>query len=282
MLLRYHRTIILAIFLFAGFLTTAGAAPKPELWARWQEHDQSSTTSVDHSPWGQFLDGYLVVDHPSGVNRVRYSEVRVQDLAMLQDYMDVLQKIEVSGLNRAEQKAYWINLYNSLVVKVVLEHYPVESIQDIDISPGLFGLLAGGPWKAKLVEVQGGEIALDDIEHRILRPIWKDNRIHYAVNCASIGCPNLQPEPFTAENTDRLLNKGAEEYINHPRGMRFVAADQMILSSIYDWFQEDFGGSEKGVIQHLMAYAKTSSKKRLRSFDGGIKYKYDWGLNGLK
>ena len=72
----------------------------------------------------------------------------------------------------------------------------------------------------------------------LLRPLWKDNRVHYAVNCASFGCPNLQPEAYTPENTDTLLEKGAREYVNHPRGVRFAGA-RLYLSSIYDWFQPD-------------------------------------------
>ncbi|MDY0042938.1 MAG: DUF547 domain-containing protein, partial [Desulforhabdus sp.] len=162
------------------------AVPKAELWAKWNEYDASSTTRVDHSPWGRFLQDYLVTDDPSGVNLVHYSRVTASDRKELDAYLDRLQQVKVTGLNRAEQKAYWINLYNALTMKVVLDHYPVKSIRDINLSSGLLGLFTGGPWKAKLARVEGEELSLDDIEHRILRPIWRDKRIHYAVNCASI------------------------------------------------------------------------------------------------
>jgi hypothetical protein len=282
MSLHYGRTILLLVFLFAGFISTAGAGVKTDLWPRWKEHDPSSTKTVDHALWARFLNDYVVSGHPSGVNRVRYAQASRQGQTVLRDYLKGLQDVRVSLLNRAEQKAYWMNLYNALTIKVVLDHYPVESIQDIDISPGLFGFFIGGPWKAKLVEVEGEKIALDDIEHRILRPIWQDNRIHYGVNCASIGCPNLRPEPFSAENTDRLLTRGAEDYVNHPRGVRIDTADRMIASSIYKWFQGDFDGTEKGVVQHLIRYAEPSLAERLKSFDGTISYTYDWSLNGLE
>ena len=104
--------------------------------------------------------------------------------------------------SRDEQLAYWINLYNALTVKVILDHYPVKSILDIDISPGWFSI---GPWGKKLVAVEGVEISLDDIEHRILRPIWRDPRIHYALNCAAVGCPNLLREAFTGATAEVLL-----------------------------------------------------------------------------
>jgi hypothetical protein len=272
-----------AFFIFAvvlvGLRTAGNAAPKPDLWPRWEAHDPSSTESVDHSKWGRLLDRYLDTGTSSGVNFLRYGEVTPADRQLLETYLVELQAVRVTGLNRAEQKAYWVNFYNALTIKVILDHYPVESITDIDISPGLF---SNGPWKAKLVEVEGQKVSLDDIEHRILRPIWQDNRIHYAVNCASIGCPNLQPEPFTAENMERILDEGARDYIRHPRGARFAEDDRLVVSSIYDWFQVDFGGTEKGVLQHLSRYADPAFAERLKRFEGDIDYEYDWGLNEPK
>jgi hypothetical protein len=273
---RRAAAVFVAAATMLGIPAALHAAPKPEPWPRWEAHDASSTTTIDHSGWGRFLETYLVTDPPSGVNLVRYGEVTAEDRRMLETYLEALQAVQVTRLNRAEQKAYWINFYNALTIKVILDHYPVESITDIDISPGLF---SNGPWKAKLVVVEGEKISLDDIEHRILRPIWQDNRVHYAVNCASIGCPNLQPEPFTVENTEQLLEKGAREYIRHPRGARFVDDDHLVLSSIYDWFQVDFGGSERGVLRHLSRYADPAVSERLVRFDGDIDYEYDWELN---
>jgi hypothetical protein len=161
---------------------------------------------------------------------------------------------------------------------VVLDHYPVESIRDIDISPGFF---ANGPWGKKLVHIEGETISLDDIEHRILRPIWKDPRIHYGVNCASIGCPNLQPQAYTAESTDALLDKGARDYINHSRGV-LIASNKLIVSSIYDWFMEDFGGNDKGVIAHLQRYAEPSLREQLQRFSRISDHEYDWSLNDIR
>ncbi len=266
---------LLIVLLKATLPTPTPAAPKPELWARWEAYDPASDIRIDHSAWGRFLGKYLVTDDPSGVNLMRYADVSPQDKKLLEDYLKKLQEAEVPKLNRAEQKAFWINLYNALTVKVILDHYPVKSIRNIDISPGWFSI---GPWGAKLLTIEGEQVSLDDIEHRILRPIWKDNRVHYGVNCASIGCPNLQPEPFTADNTDKLLEKGAREYVNSPRGAR-MQGNKLTLSSIYNWFQADFGGSEQGVIQHLMKYAAPSLAKQLKNFNGRISYQYDWNLN---
>lgn len=269
------RTLAIHILLMLSVASGALAAPRADLWSHWGKHDPISTVEVDHAPWGRFLKAYLVTDHPSGINRLRYGAVTLPDRLALTGYLDHLQGINVSSLNRAEQKAYWINLYNGLTVRVVLDHYPVKSIRDIDISPGFF---SNGPWDAKLLRIEGINVSLNDIEHRILRPVWRDPRIHYAVNCASIGCPNLQPEPYTANNMENLLEKGAREYVNHPRGAR-LERNRLVLSSIYNWFQDDFGGNEESVKKHLSRYANRSPALELKKFRGSIKYQYDWTLN---
>ncbi len=257
------------------WLPAAAAAPSADLWPRWQAHSSDSTQVVDHTSWDMLLKKYLATGHPSGINRFRYADVTGADRQALDTYLQQLQITEVSTLNQQEQKAYWVNLYNSLTVKVILEHFPVKSIMDIDISPGLF---SNGPWDAKLIHIENETISLNDIEHRILRPIFNDNRLHYALNCASIGCPNLQPVAFTAANTEELLEKGAREYINSPRGVR-MKKDKLQVSSIYKWFQSDFGGSEKGVILHLQKYSEDSLGDVLKTYKKGLRFDYDWELN---
>jgi hypothetical protein len=258
-----------------GFLSLdAIGAPSAKLWSRWQAHDPTSTLSVDHTAWDRLLRTY-VLSEPDGINRFAYGKVTAADRAALDAYIATLSRTAVSQLNRAEQRAFWINLYNALTVQVVLAHYPVDSIRDIDISPGLF---ADGPWGRKLVEVEGEPISLDDIEHRILRPIWRDPRIHYAVNCASLGCPNLQPEAFTAANSETLLDRAAHAYVNHPRGAR-VENGKLIVSSIYVWFAEDFGSTDAAVIDHLRRYADADLLAALKDIATISGHAYDWRLN---
>jgi hypothetical protein len=265
--------------LLAGVLLVgaggACASPKPDLWARWEAHSAESTIEVDHSAWDRFLKTYLVTDHPSGVNRVRYSSVTPGDQRALKGYVERLQDVRVSDLRPDEQKAYWINLYNALTARIILDHYPVKSIRDIRIDAGLF---RRGPWNGKLLMIEGEMVTLNDIEHRILRPIFKDARVHYAVNCASMGCPNLQPEAFTARNTDRLLDQGAREYINHSRGIE-IEGKRLTASSIFKWFRVDFGESEADLVQHWLQYAEPSLAEALKGFDGKFKYEYNWSLN---
>lgn len=271
------RVLALPFILLLGLIYAAGAygAPAPDLWPRWQAHDPQALAIVDHVDWDLILQRYVDAAHPSGINRFKYSSVSLKDRQAIKDYLEKMQAVDVTGLNRDEQKAFWINIYNALTIDIILDHYPVKSIRDIDISPGVF---SNGPWDAKLLTIAGEKISLNDIEHRILRPIWHDNRIHYAVNCASLGCPNLQPQAFTSQNLDMLLEKAARDFINHPRGVSFTR-NRLQVSSIYFWFQADFGDSEKGLIQHLKKYMSPQNLKKLNSVQKKMTHQYDWNLN---
>ncbi|MCK5782915.1 MAG: DUF547 domain-containing protein [Desulfobacterales bacterium] len=253
--------------------TLSFAAPKAELWSRWQENAEQSTTRIVHTAWGQFLSKYLLISESGSANLLRYAAVSADDKRALDQYIAELAVAPLPKLNRVEQKALWINLYNALTVRTILDHYPVKSIRDIRS-----GWFNPGPWDLKLVKVAGVEISLNDIEHRILRPIWLDNRVHYAVNCASLGCPNLQIEPFTAANMDRLLDKAAHDYVNSPRGVD-LASGKLTLSSIYDWFPIDFGNSETSLLAHLEQFADPALAAKLKSYQGSISYQYSWDLN---
>jgi len=235
------------------------------------EPPESSSRTLDHSEWTDILSNYT--SQRDGLNYFRYGQVTEDDFERLEDYIEDLESVAVTELDADQQFAYWVNLYNALTVWVILEHYPVDTIRDIS-----FSLLTRGPWKEEFVSVQDVELTLDNIEHDILRPVYEDNRIHYAVNCASIGCPNLQNVAFTVENLEEQLEKAAREYINHPRGAR-IEDDELIVSSIYDWYQEDFGDSEIGVIEHLLEYASSELAEDLQDFDEIDDYEYDWRLN---
>lgn len=267
--------ICLVVPLSAFFDLEKLFAPSKDLWDRWRAHDPASTATIDHSVWSVLLGKYIVMSN-GGIALFAYGDVDDADKAALVAYTSRLSRIPISTYNRNEQKAYWINFYNALTVRLVVENYPVESIREIDMSPGV---TSDGPWDKKLMVVEGEEITLNDIEHRILRPIWDDPRIHYAVNCASIGCPNLQPEAYTPQTMDRLLNDGARAYVNHPRGVTVMPGNELIVSSIYAWFEEDFGDSEESVIRHLQSFAEPQLRDVLASLDEIEDHAYDWTLN---
>jgi hypothetical protein len=262
--------------LLMAFSLAALAAPSAERWERW-DPSTANKAGIDHASWNAFLGKY-VKESADGINRVAYGKVTVADRDALEAYLKRMQGVKPTAFSRAEQRAYWINLYNATTVDVILQRYPVESITRINLSGGFFGK---GPWKKKLLKVDGEDVSLDDIEHRILRPIWKDPRTHYSVNCASLGCPNLATQAFTAGNLEALLDAGARAYVNHPRGAS-VEGGKLYVSSIYSWFEADFGDSEQGVIEHLEKYADPALAKKLAGIHRIAGDRYDWTLNDAK
>lgn len=223
-----------------------------------------------------------VVPHPDGVARVHYAVWRGADPDMraLEGWITEAASRRPSVMPRAEAFAYWANLYNALTLKVVLERYPVRSIRDIrstgvPLDPkGYFG-----PWRTRLVTVEGRRMSLDDIEHDTMRPTFRDPRVHYAVNCASIGCPNLLPRAWRAATLERDLDEAAAAFVNHPRGATVLPDGRLRVSSIYAWFREDFGGSEAGVVAHLRRHAAPAFAARLGERTVIAEDAYDWTLN---
>ncbi|MGB1557346.1 MAG: DUF547 domain-containing protein [Oceanococcaceae bacterium] len=259
------------LWIVIGWPAQAIAAPKAELWPLWEAHDAASTKGIDHSAWAQFLDTYLRSDEEP--HRLRYADVSPEDRSKLQQYLAGLQALPIASYNRAEQMAYWINLYNAATVDLVLEHWPVPSITKIRPH-----FLAFGPWNMPLLQVADQSLSLNDIEHRILRPIWADPRIHYALNCASIGCPSLARAPYQARMLEAQLDAAARRFVNSARGVR-IRDDGLVVSSIYHWFAEDFGGDDAAVIAHLRSYAQPALADALAGIDNIDSHSYDWAIN---
>lgn len=266
--------IVFALLLACVLLPPAGAQDLDQYFAT---NDAASTMTVDHSAWDRLLGAYVVVS-PDGINRFAYGRVSASDKKALKTYLAALQGVKVTALKADEQRAFWINLYNALTIDVVLDRYPVKTIKDISLGGGFF---SSGPWKKELVTVEGRKLSLDNIEHDILRKVWSDARVHYAVNCASISCPNLLAKAFTGPNLDKMLTQGARAYVNHPRGVR-VSGAKIYLSRIYNWYRSDFGATDAELFRHLAAFAEPALKKQLGSVDTIAGYDYDWSLNEAK
>ena len=257
---------VAAYFIFGG-------APQPEADQFWDVSAEGNTAVIDHSDWQYLLEEYVISDDPSGVNLVDYQNLLEDDKAVLDRYIDQLSSIDPRTYNRTEQHAYWINLYNALTVQLIIENYPAESITKLGASP-----LSFGPWDDNIITLAETELSLNDIEHGILRPLWNDYRVHFAVNCASIGCPNLQAMAFTADNSEALLDQAAGEYLAHPRGARFEDGT-LILSSIFDWYGIDFGDDQGQVLETLSQHAPSAIANELAEYADDITYEYNWQLN---
>lgn len=269
---------LLLLLSACAVIAPAFAAPKAELWERWTLNDPDATRVLNHGLWRDFLQRY-VTQGEDGIARVHYADVSFEDGGMLRVYLDQLQRTPVSTLRPAEQLAYWINLYNAQTLKLVLDRYPVASIQAIAISPGFF---AKGPWGAKLIKVEDQTLSLDDIQHRILRPIWRDPRVHYALACAALGCPDLAREAYTAANTETMLQEATRAYVNHPRGVRMEEDGRLRVSSLYVWFRSDFGDTDTEVIAHLLRHAEPPLAQALQNVRRIAGHAFDWTLNDAR
>ena len=179
--------ILLTLCLWAGIAGSGGAqaAPGAELWAFWKQSNEANTETIDHSTWQTILDTHLIT-LTDGRTAFRYQAVSAQHKATLANYLAELAARDPRRYSRDTQMAYWINLYNALTVQVVLDHPNKKSILRMG-----GGWLPRGPWDDDAIQIADQTLTLNDIEHRILRPIWQDHRIHFAVNCASYSCPKL-------------------------------------------------------------------------------------------
>ncbi|MEH6528483.1 MAG: DUF547 domain-containing protein [Porticoccus sp.] len=265
-LIKQLNTLIFGMVLVS---CTAIAAPSQDYWGFWDKSSQRNFSRIDHGDWNSILGTYVIDNHASGVNRFRYSAVTPAKKKTLVRYIGHLEDLDPRTYSRREQQAYWLNLYNALAVNLVLENYPIKSINDID---------GGSALDSALVRVAGQSLSLNDIEHRILRPIWKDHKVHFGISCASISCPNLLAQAFTAANVNALLEKSGHDYINHPRGI-YLKNGKMKASSMFNWYQDDFAKDDKTMLKVFAHYADDRLALYLLGFQGEIDYVYDWSLN---
>ncbi|WP_133128726.1 DUF547 domain-containing protein [Legionella nagasakiensis] len=270
-----HFKLRLSLLLFCLLLShMATASFHKNLWPKWSIHNPLSQEVISHQEWQDFLSR-CVITNREGINLVDYTHLSKSDRDLLERYINHMSQIEISNYNRQEQLAFWLNLYNALTVQTIAHYYPVASIQEINISPGLFSV---GPWGANLITINGTQLSLDEIHNRIIRAIWNDPRTHYAINNGSIGAANLSKQAFQGPLLEKQLNEAASQYINSLRGAQIID-DKLIVSKIYDWFIDDFGGEEQDLIKHLSQYAQEPFVEKLKQISKINLYTYNWHLN---
>ncbi len=212
--------------------------------------------TVQHGTFDGLLKKYV---SPAGV--VDYAGLK-KDRKILDAYTAELAK-EIPGTKWSKNAslAYWLNAYNAFTITLILDNYPLKSIKDLD---------GGNPWDVKRITLAGKKYSLNNIENDIIRPQYKDARIHFAVNCAAKSCPPLANVAFTESNVDKLLTARAESFINSSANT--ITAKKIAISKIFDWYKQDFGD----VTSFLNTYSKTKVDPK-----ASISYKdYDWSLNG--
>lgn len=236
-----------------------------------------SEDSVSHATWSQFLKLYTQTN-AQGVVLLDYSSVLTVDHNKLKAYIARLEQVDTKPLTKNAQLAHWANLYNATTVNVILDNYPVNSIRHI--KDRVFDL---GPWEDKRLTINERPTSLHDIEHGIVRAAWSNTpEVHYILNCASTGCPNLSQMALTGDNIENAMHEAATAHINDPnRGVRLGLNGRLSISKIYAWYRGDFGNSDEAVLRHLRKYAKPQLRAQLenaRTIDG---YFYDWSLNDV-
>ncbi|MEI6410532.1 MAG: DUF547 domain-containing protein [Bacteroidota bacterium] len=221
---------------------------------------------VTHEIWDELLKKYVNTD-----GFVNYKGF-LADTVRLNEYLHLLETAHPNDKNwsRDEQMAYWINAYNAYTVKLILRNYPVQSIKDI--KRGL--AFVNSVWDIQFIKIQGYTYDLNNIEHNILRPVFKDARVHAAINCASYSCPKLQREAFTAKRLNEQLDAAMRGFVNDPLRNR-ISAEKAELSEIFKWFKGDFERDAGSLRDFLNRYAvvKINDKTEISHID------YDWRLN---
>ncbi len=227
---------------------------------------QAFAQAPDHGLFDRLLKKYV----RNGV--VEYQGFK-QEEAVLDEYLKLLEAVPPDRLTTQEGFAFYINAYNAWTIKLILSGYPgVGSIKDLG---GWFQ----SPWKKKFCRLKGAVVSLDEIEHGILRPRYQDPRVHFAINCASKGCPPLRSEAYSGARLEEQLDAAAAGFINDSR-FNYFQDDTLYVSKIFDWFAEDFKGGIEGFFKR---HADAGLKTKLELAGSGVRIKYleyDWSLNG--
>lgn len=268
----FFKSCIILCLLFSTGLVQASL--QKSLWPRWEVNNPLSKETISHHIWDDFLKRH-VITNDENINLISYATLSREDLKVIKKYIQEMAQIDIDNYNRNEQLAYWINIYNALTIQTVASYYPIGDIQEINISPGLF---SNGPWGGTLIRIKDTPLSLDDINNRIIRPIWNDPRTHYTLNDATIGAPNLYNRAYQGIAIEQQLNDAAFAYVNSLRGVEVIEG-KLIISKIYDWYEEDFGASKENIIKHIHQFAKEPLLSQLKHITTVDSYIYNWHIN---
>ncbi|MCR9181344.1 MAG: DUF547 domain-containing protein [Flavobacteriaceae bacterium] len=262
--------LLLSISLFA--FTTTGCAllsaagltnrglPTPQVPEKLTSTTANSSVNLDHSDWTALLKKH--VDKEGNVDYKGFKK----DRAALTSYLNYLsQNKPDKDWSVQELLAYYINVYNAFTVELIVENYPVNSIKDIN-----------GPWTRAIVPIGNINMSLGGVENGLLKKM-NDPRFHFAINCASVSCPKLLDEAYTAASINEQLDRAAREFINSLENK--ISENKAELSRIFDWYEKDFKVNNiESVIEYVNQYSNTKINP-----GATITYlEYDWGLNEKK
>ncbi len=255
----------------AALLFALCAAPAPA-----QGFDHS------HKAWDALLKSHVVLIEGGKASQMDYAGM-ARDRAALKAYLASLSGVtaaEFGAWSKPRRMAFLINAYNAFAVEKVLTRYPeLRSIWD-------FGKIFGNPFKDRFFSLLGKESSLDGIEHEMLRKpgAYDEPRVHFALNCASIGCPMLREEAYAPERLERQLEEQAQRFLSDRTRNRVNADGGLEVSKIFDWYQEDFGARERYFARYAKLLSDEPGRQRLiAEGKAPISFlEYDWSLNDAR
>jgi len=229
------------------------------------QENKPASGSIDHSLFDSLLQRHV------NEGRVSYTGF-ARDITVLNQYLTQLATTDINSYGREEQLAFYINAYNAFTIKLIVNNIgKIKSIRDIN-----------KPWDTKEWKVAGNVLSLNDIEHEILRKKFKEPRIHFAIVCASIGCPDLANRVFAGENIDVALTAATRRFFSSPKHLQ-VAGNTVKLSKIFEWFGDDFKQGSGSILDFVARYSPTTVAAQLTATGKNVRIKYldyDWNLNG--
>ncbi|MDP7322163.1 MAG: DUF547 domain-containing protein [Bacteriovoracaceae bacterium] len=221
-----------------------------------------------HQKWNDILQKYTLVKKKQVL--VNYKSL-LKNTSELNNYLTSLSEVTpktFAKFTKNQKICFWINAYNAFTVKLILDHYPVKSIKDI-------GSFFSSPWSKEFISLMGKKMSLDEIEHETIRKNFSEPRIHFAVNCASVGCPSLYQEAFRANKMDEQLEVATSTFLKN-RSKNYRQEKVLYLSKIFKWYSEDFGDNEKNILAFVGQYLDVKGVSSVKYLD------YDWSLNSLE
>lgn len=250
----------------------------------------------DHSLFDRLLRNNVAND------LVNYRNIKDADFGLLEQYLSKLENVdpaEFEKWGRNSKLAFWINAYNAITIYGIVTNYPIEygGILTRIRFPKSSIRQIGKVWDRVFTKIMGKDLTLNQIEHEILRVEFDEPRIHFAIVCASVGCPPLLSEAYMPEKIDKQLNQVANEFVNRKKYVYFDSGNNILhLSSIFDWYKDDFKYSqnnewlnkydkdERGVVDFVERYSENAAlRKQIKEKKVKIKYlDYDWSLNEMK
>ena len=232
--------ILICLFLFLSGKTAAVAQP-------------------DYKSWDIFLKKYVSASGDVDYKSIKANKKELEAITKTFSATSVL-----TSWSKNDQLVFWINAYNAFTIDLVVNHYPIKSIQNLD---------GGKPWDVKRITIGGKKYSLNNIENDIIRPQFKDARIHFAVNCAAKSCPPILNGAFFSKSLDEQLDTVTKKFINNTKYQN-ITSGKMTLSKIFDWYKVDFGD----IFTFINKYSTIKVNKNT-----AIVYKeYDWSLNEKK